>query len=68
MTMAGTTEPQWCATAHLTGEEGSLGSQHHQGKWHPLYGYPLDFTFVGATEIRGFQSLLNDFRADERWS
>jgi alkyl hydroperoxide reductase subunit AhpC len=30
-----------------------------------LYWYPLDFTFVCPTEIRGFQSLLGDF-GDEK--
>ena len=29
-----------------------------------LYWYPLDFTFVCPTEIRGFQALLKDFDAD----
>jgi peroxiredoxin (alkyl hydroperoxide reductase subunit C) len=63
MSMIGQCEPQWCATAHLNGEEVNLSSQDYQGKWHVLYWYPLDFTFVCPTEIRGFQSLLDDFRA-----
>jgi peroxiredoxin (alkyl hydroperoxide reductase subunit C) len=64
MTMIGTCEPQWCTTAHLNGEEVSLSSEDFRGKWHVLYWYPLDFTFVCPTEIRGFQSLLGDFRAE----
>ena len=61
MSMIGQCEPQWCATAHLKGDEVNLSSQDYQGKWHVLYWYPLDFTFVCPTEIRGFQSLLDAF-------
>ena len=63
MSMIRHCEPPWCATADLKGEEVNLSSQDDQGKWHVLYWYPLDFTFVCPTEIRGFQSLLDDFRA-----
>lgn len=31
------------------------------GKWLILFFYPLDFTFVCPTEIRGFNSRLDDF-------
>jgi peroxiredoxin (alkyl hydroperoxide reductase subunit C) len=34
----------------------------YQGKWLVLFFYPLDFTFVCPTEIRGFNSRLNEFR------
>ncbi|MDR3563005.1 MAG: peroxiredoxin [Negativicutes bacterium] len=34
----------------------------YQGKWLVLFFYPLDFTFVCPTEIRGFNSRLEDFR------
>lgn len=34
----------------------------YQGKWLVLFFYPLDFTFVCPTEIRGFNSRLKDFR------
>lgn len=62
MSMIGTCEPQWCTTAYLDGEETSLSSQDYQGKWHVIYWYPLDFTFVCPTEIRGFQALLPRFQ------
>jgi alkyl hydroperoxide reductase subunit AhpC len=62
MSMIGQGEPQWCA-AHLNGEEVNISREDFQGKWHVLYWYPLDFTFVCPTEIRGFQSLLDAFRA-----
>jgi peroxiredoxin 2/4 len=34
----------------------------YQGKWLVLFFYPLDFTFVCPTEIRGFNSRLKDFQ------
>ena len=34
----------------------------YQGKWLVLFFYPLDFTFVCPTEIRGFNSRLEEFR------
>jgi peroxiredoxin (alkyl hydroperoxide reductase subunit C) len=63
MSMVGKHEPDWSASAYLNGEQVKLSSQDFRGKWHVLYWYPLDFTFVCPTEIRGFQSLLKDFRA-----
>jgi len=63
MSMVGQQEPEWSATAYSKGEEVQLSSRDYRGKWHVLYWYPLDFTFVCPTEIRGFQSLLDEFRA-----
>lgn len=34
----------------------------YQGKWLVLFFYPLDFTFVWPTEIRGFSARLGEFR------
>jgi peroxiredoxin (alkyl hydroperoxide reductase subunit C) len=63
MSMVGQQEPEWSATAYSKGEEVQLSNRDYRGKWHVLYWYPLDFTFVCPTEIRGFQALLDDFRA-----
>lgn len=63
MSMIGQHEPEWCGTAFLNGEEVELSSEKYSGKWHVIYWYPLDFTFVCPTEIRGFQSLVEDFSA-----
>jgi peroxiredoxin (alkyl hydroperoxide reductase subunit C) len=64
MTLIGQQSPQWCATAYANGEQVEISSNDYAGKWHVIYWYPLDFTFVCPTEIRGFQSLLDDFRKD----
>jgi len=34
----------------------------YQGKWLILFFYPLDFTFVCPTEIRGFNSKLDEIK------
>jgi len=62
--MIGRHEPEWCATAYRNGEEVQLSSRDFAGKWHVIYWYPLDFTFVCPTEIKGFQALLADFQAE----
>ena len=65
MTMVGQPEPEWSATAYVNGEEKKISSKDYKGKWHVLYWYPLDFTFVCPTEIKGFQSLLDEFADDK---
>ena len=64
MTMIGQPEPEWKAAAYVNNEQKTLSNKDFKGKWHVLYWYPLDFTFVCPTEIKGFQSLLGDFRDD----
>jgi len=64
MTMVGQKAPEWTATAYVNGEKKTVSSSDYAGKWYVLYWYPLDFTFVCPTEIRGFQSLLEDFEDD----
>jgi peroxiredoxin (alkyl hydroperoxide reductase subunit C) len=62
--MIGQKEPAWKAAAYVNGEQKQVSSDDYKGKWHVLYWYPLDFTFVCPTEIKGFQSLNDEF-ADE---
>jgi alkyl hydroperoxide reductase subunit AhpC len=64
MGMIGSHAPDWCGTAYANGEEKPLSSSDFAGKWYVLYWYPLDFTFVCPTEIRGFQALLGDFEKE----
>jgi peroxiredoxin (alkyl hydroperoxide reductase subunit C) len=64
MARIGIQAPQWCATAYQDGKEVELSSEEYRGKWHVLYWYPLDFTFICPTEIRGFQAILEEFREE----
>lgn len=64
MNLIGKQAPEWSGVGYLRGEEAAINSNNYKGKWHVLYWYPLDFTFVCPTEIRGFQSLLEDFEDD----
>jgi len=64
MTLIGQPEPAWKALAYVKGEQKTISSDDYKGKWHVLYWYPLDFTFVCPTEIKGFQSLLPEFKED----
>jgi len=64
MSMVGKKAPEWSAPAYVNGEEKVLSSKELDGKWYVLYWYPLDFTFVCPTEIKGFQELLEDFADD----
>jgi len=64
MALIGQPEPAWKAVAYVNGEQKMLSNEDFKGKWHVLYWYPLDFTFVCPTEIKGFQSLAPDFKDD----
>ena len=64
MSLVGTKAPEWSGPAYLNGEEKVLSSKDFEGKWHVIYWYPLDFTFVCPTEIRGFQAELENFKDD----
>jgi peroxiredoxin (alkyl hydroperoxide reductase subunit C) len=65
MTMVGQPAPEWSAPGYVKGEEKPVSSKDFKGKWYVLYWYPLDFTFVCPTEIKGFQSLLDEFADDK---
>jgi len=64
MISIGMKSPEWSATAYVNGEQKKISSEDYKGKWHVIYWYPLDFTFVCPTEIKGFQALLEDFADD----
>lgn len=64
MTLVGKKAPHWTATAYINGDQKTLSHTDFDGKWHVMYWYPLDFTFVCPTEIRGFEATLKDFRAE----
>ncbi len=62
MSMVGQKAPEWAGPAYVKGEQKVVSSKDYAGKWYILYWYPLDFTFVCPTEIRGFQDLLGEFK------
>ena len=64
MSMIGKKEPDWEGVAYVKGDQKKLSSKDFAGKWHVLYWYPLDFTFVCPTEIRGFQENITEFQDD----
>ncbi len=64
MSMIGQKEPEWSAVAYVNGEQKTVSSKDYAGKWHVLYWYPLDFTFVCPTEIKGFQERSPEFKDD----
>ena len=64
MTLVGQRAPEWCGVACRDGEEVEISSRDYAGRWYVLYWYPLDFTFVCPTEIRGFQALVEEFEKE----
>ena len=64
MSMIGQETPEWSASAYVNGDSKTVSSKDFEGKWHVLYWYPLDFTFVCPTEIKGFQALIEEFEDD----
>lgn len=53
--------PEFTAQAYVNGEIKSISLADYRGKWTVLFFYPLDFTFVCPTEIKGFQELFGEF-------
>ncbi len=53
--------PDFRADAFVKGEIKKVGLSDYKGKWVVLFFYPLDFTFVCPTEIKGFAKKEDDF-------
>ncbi len=64
MNLVGNHAPDWESIAYRSNEQVTLKSRELVGRWYVLYWYPLDFTFVCPTEIKGFQKLAQDFEDD----
>lgn len=62
--LPGQDEPDWQATAYHDGREVELSKSDFSDRWHVLYFYPLDFTFICPTEIVGFERLIDEFAAE----
>ena len=63
--MIGHEAPDWQAIAYHNGDEVELSKGGFSGRWHVLYFYPLDFTFICPTEIVGFERLVGEFAAED---
>lgn len=55
--------PEWEADAYFQGEIKKLSSEDYKGKWHWIFFYPLDFTFVCPTEIIEMSKNADRFKA-----
>lgn len=70
--------PNFSLDAVVGGEFKKISLTDYRGKWVVLFFYPLDFTFVCPTEIKGFNEALKDFEklnaavlgasVDSKWS
>ncbi len=58
----GSLAPEFKAKAYVGGQFKDVSLKDYQGKWVCLFFYPLDFTFVCPTEIRGFASKEAEFK------
>jgi peroxiredoxin (alkyl hydroperoxide reductase subunit C) len=54
--------PDFKAKAFMAGQMKDVALKDFHGKWVCLFFYPLDFTFVCPTEIRGFAQKETDFK------
>ena len=56
--------PNFKGTAVMPDKEfNEISLSDYKGKWVVLFFYPLDFTFVCPTEIRGFNEAYSKFKA-----
>lgn len=62
MVKVGERAPDFELEAYHNGEIRRIKLSEHRGKWIVLFFWPLDFTFVCPTEIRGFNQLFDEFK------
>lgn len=55
--------PKFDEVAYQAGEFKNIKLEDYKGKWVVLFFYPLDFTFVCPTEIKGFAERMQEFEA-----
>lgn len=65
MAKVGEKSPQWSCEGYVNGEFQRIDSTQLEGRWHVIYWYPLDFTFICPTEIRDFERLKSEFEVDD---
>lgn len=62
MTIVGQKAPDFSTMAYVNGEFKKVSLKDYKGKWLLVFFYPLDFTFVCPTEIKGFARMEGDFK------
>lgn len=60
--LVGRAAPEWEMEGFHKGEFHKHKLSDFKGKWLVMFFYPLDFTFVCPTEIRGFDKHIEDFK------
>lgn len=53
--------PEFSAQAVVNNDMKEVNLRDYRGKWVVLFFYPLDFTFVCPTEIKGFNANIEEF-------
>ncbi|MFM7468011.1 MAG: peroxiredoxin [Vampirovibrionales bacterium] len=61
MPQIGKKAPTFTASAYAGGQMTEVSLESYRGKWVVLFFYPLDFTFVCPTEIKGFNAAVSQF-------
>ena len=59
--LVGNPAPKWEVEGFHKGETHQFSSESYKGKWLVIFFYPLDFTFVCPTEIKGFSDKVEEF-------
>ena len=60
--MIGKKVENFSAQAYYQGKFVKINLSDYKGKWVVLFFYPLDFTFICPTELKGFADKYDDFR------
>jgi len=58
----GKAAPEFQAKAYMNGQFKDLALKDYRGRWVCLFFYPLDFTFVCPTELKGFAAQEAEFK------
>lgn len=62
MIKIGEKAPQFESEAYVDGEFKTVKLDDYKGKWVVLFFWPLDFTFICPTEIKGFAKREDEFK------
>jgi alkyl hydroperoxide reductase subunit AhpC len=58
----GQAAPHFEGEAYTQGDFKKISLEDYKGKWLMLFFYPLDFTFVCPTEIKGYSVAIEEFK------